>query len=242
MAKIAIKSFNHRAFVSVLTGLSFLLMAVTGLVLFFAPSCRIARDTSWSILGYLKEQWVAVHVWFSVTFIIASIFHMYLNWTALMCYFKSKIRNGFAFRAEWLAALAICGVLYAGTIFEIAPFSSLIAWKDTFKHEGSGGGGYGHGRQGHAEQNVIESAVGDRKVDVHPEEQPQAAHQEGGRSGMGQKTLKQFCTEEGIELSSAISRLKNEGFTVREVMTMREIADSKGVHPRELRTILQPGH
>jgi hypothetical protein len=59
---------------------------------------------------------------------------------------------------------------------------------------------------------------------------------------MEQKTLKQFWDEEGIELSLAISRLKNEGCTVRETMTTQEIANSKGEHPREFRNIIRPEH
>ncbi|MHC4567251.1 MAG: DUF4405 domain-containing protein, partial [Planctomycetota bacterium] len=62
MSNGAKESFNLRAFASVFAGLSFILMAITGLVLFFAPSCRIARDTSWAVWGHGKDQWVAVHV------------------------------------------------------------------------------------------------------------------------------------------------------------------------------------
>ncbi len=240
MTEKAGKSFNRRAFVSVLTGLSFVVMAVTGLVLFFAPSCRVARDTSWSVLGYDKDQWVAVHVWFSITFLVASLFHIYCNWTALVCYFKAKVRRGFAFRAEWVAALLLCGLVYAGTIFEAPPFSSLMAWKETFKREGAGSGGYGHGRQGRAQHSMIEADVNEPSlVGTHEGEQAHEPQRDGGRLGMGRETLKQFCTQEGIEVSWAMSRLKKEGYTVRETMTMREIASSKGVHPRELRTILQ---
>jgi hypothetical protein len=234
-------SFNRRAFISVLTGFSFILMSITGLVLFFAPSCRIARDTSWTILGFDKDQWVATHVWFSIAFVIASIFHIYLNWTPLINYFKAKLRKGFALRPEWITALGICGLLYAGTIYEIAPFSSLMTWKETFKREGAGSGGHGRGRQGRAQENLFESGVIDQQVGSQ-EEQTHTSHQGRGRLGMGQKTLKQFCNEESIELSQAISRLKSKGYTVRETMTMREIANSKGVHPRELRDILQPEH
>jgi hypothetical protein len=241
MAEKKVKSFNRRAFVTVLTSLSFILMTVTGLVLFFAPSCRIARDTSWIVLGFNKDQWVATHVWFSIAFVVASIFHLYFNWMALICYFKSKVRKGFALRAEWIAALVLCGFLYAGTIYEVPPFSSLMTWKETFKREGSGGGGYGRGRQGRGRENAIESGQTDLQQATQ-EEQTQTLHQERGRSGMGQKTLKQFCDEEGIELSHALSLFKKEGYTVRESMTMREIANSRGVHPRELRAILQPEH
>ena len=67
-------------------------------------------------------------------------------------------------------------------------------------------------------------------------------HRGRGGGGMGQKTLKQFCEEEGIELPWAIARLKYQGFPAQETMTMREIAGRKGAHPRELRDILQKGH
>jgi hypothetical protein len=243
MAQTAVKSFNYRAFVSVLVGLSFFLMTVTGAVLFFAPSCRIARDTSWSVLGYDKDQWIAVHVWTSLAFVLASVFHVYFNWRAMMNYFKSKITKHFAFRAEWIAALVLCAIVYAGTIYEVPPFSSLMVWKETFKHEGPGPGGHGRGRQGQAREHMIESTVDEQpQADIRGEEHTPGAGRDRGGFGMGQKTLSQFCDEEGIDLSSAMSRLRNEGFTVQETMTMRQIADSKGVHPRELRDILQPEH
>ncbi|MBN2314451.1 MAG: DUF4405 domain-containing protein [Sedimentisphaerales bacterium] len=237
------KSFNYRAFVSVFVGVSFLLMTVSGLVLFFAPSCRIARDTSWTVMGYDKDQWVALHVWFSIGFVVTSIFHIYFNWTALMTYFKSKITKSFTFRPEWIAVLVICGVVYAGTTLAVPPFSSLMAWQETFKHEGLGGGGHGRGRGREAREQMIVSDVNEQpQAAVHEEEHTPGAGRNRGGYGMGQKTLKQFCDEEGIELSSAISLLKKEGYTVRETMTMREIADSEGIHPRELRTLLQPEH
>jgi len=243
MTQITGKSFNRRAFVSVLVAFSFILMTITGLVLFIAPACRIARDTSWSVFGFDKDQWIATHVWFSTAFVIASAFHIYLNWKALINYFKSKIQKSFAFRAEWIVALVLCVFVLAGTIFEVPPFSSLMAWKETFKHEGSGPGGHGQGRGGQGRGIGIASGVKEpAQVGVHEEEHTQELHQGRGRSGMGQKTLKQFCEEEGIELSWALSRLRNEGFTARETMTMREIADSKWIHPRELRNVLQLEH
>ena len=56
--------------------------------------------------------------------------------------------------------------------------------------------------------------------------------------GMGQMTLSEFCQNEGVELTWAILRLRNEGLAAEGTMTIREIADGAGVHPRELRGIL----
>jgi len=280
--------FNYRAFVSVLAGFTFLVMAVTGLVMFFAPSCRIARDTSWTVWGHSKDQWTGVHVWFSLAFVIASAFHIYLNWACLTSYFKNKLRQGLALRTEWIVALVICGVIGLGTLYGVAPFSSLTAWKETFKHSevgaGAGGQGWRGGRasvqQGQSYFGSPAGSTGGPSSDPGCQEsqtgscetagkscsaesacdtsrQPQNLMQPsrqggsceegaaqapvaaGGSFGIGQKTLGQFCADEGIELSWAISRLQSKGLTVRQTMTMREIADGAGVHPRELRSLLQ---
>jgi hypothetical protein len=58
-------------------------------------------------------------------------------------------------------------------------------------------------------------------------------------AGIGQKSLSQFCAEQGIELSRAIAVLQGRGLKVTQAMTMRQIADAAGVHPRDLRTLLQ---
>jgi len=278
--------FSYRAFVSVLAGFTFAAMAVTGLVMFFAPSCRIARDTSWTVWGYSKEQWTAVHVWFSIAFVAASAFHVYMNWACLTSYFKNKLRQGLALRTEWIAPLVICGVIGLGTIYEVAPFSSLTAWKETFKRAegGSGAGGQGwrggraapqqgqsyfaspasstagsscgleceEGTTGSCEtatkscsaeaacdQNSQPRNLTQQQVGACAETQVQGPAASAAGYGIGQKTLGQFCAEQGVELSWAISRLQSKGFAVRQTMTIREIADSEGVHPRELRSLLQ---
>ena len=246
MAGDAKKSFNLRGFASVLAGLSFILMVVTGLVLFVAPSCRVAESTSWTVLSHDKDQWVAVHVWLSLAFVIASAVHIYLNWRVLMSYFKSKARKSWAFRTEWLAALAICAVLYAGSAAEVPPFSSLMTWKETFKHPEGGGSGRGAGlRKGQGTRQQLLNDAGHNQPDSAGEqqdntEQHQRPDHGPGRTGggMGRMTLRQFCSDEGIDLTWAIMRLRNEGFTAEDTMTMRQIADGAGVHPRELRDIL----
>ena len=54
---------------------------------------------------------------------------------------------------------------------------------------------------------------------------------------MWRMILKDFCDAEGIELRRAMVRLHDEGLAVRGTMTIRGIADTAGVHPRELRDI-----
>lgn len=267
------KTFSLRAFASVLAGISFVLMVITGLVLFIAPSCRVARDSSWIVWGHDKDQWIAIHVWLSIVFVVASFIHIYLNWAILINYFKTKLHKGLAFRYEWVSALVICALIYAGTSYGVAPFSSLMLWKESFKHnETSAGQGYRggrglsrgfaaqqiqgphgyavpneHGLQNEAcsscdESSTCEQGLTGQKAECTDscESQVSSSGHGAGPGGMGRKTLRQFCSDEGIEISWAITHLKAQGLTVRETMTMRQIADAAGIHPSALRTLLAP--
>ena len=86
-------------------------------------------------------------------------------------------------------------------------------------------------------QNLMQRS---RQEGTCAETQVQGSAASAAGFGMGQKTLRQFCDDEGIALFWALSHLRNKGFTAREAMTMRQIADGAGVHPRELRGILLP--
>ena len=65
---------------TVLAALSFIGMVFTGVILFVVPPGRIANWTGWTLIGLTKHQWIGLHDWFSVIFIAASVFHIYLNW------------------------------------------------------------------------------------------------------------------------------------------------------------------
>ena len=63
MEKTNVRSFSWRGFVSVTTGLTFLGLAVTGIVLFFTPPGRIANWGGWDWLALSKYQWAGLHIY-----------------------------------------------------------------------------------------------------------------------------------------------------------------------------------
>jgi hypothetical protein len=134
MANKTKRSFNWRGLVSVTTGLSFLAMSISGIVLFVTPFGRVAHWTGWRMLALTKEQWAAQHIWFSLVFMVTAAFHIYLNWRLLLNYFKDKARTAFALRWEWILSLIICGIVAVGTFASITPFDSLLAWNESIKH------------------------------------------------------------------------------------------------------------
>jgi len=303
-------NFNWRAFFSVLAGLSFIGMVFTGVILFVVPPGRIANWTGWTIIGLTKRQWIGLHDWLSIIFIVASVFHVYLNWKALVSYFKNKVSKAFALRIEWAFALVICCVVFLGTLGDISPFSSLLVWNENIKHSwdspqrrapiphaellsltelseqvrdlsletiltnlnsrgievkspdvvlgdlaeahnmtpshlydialgqagpGRGQGGHGEGGRGFGGPGGRTEQYSDtQKVDTGVEHQ-----QEGAIRGIGRMTLSSYCSQMSMDVNEAVKKLQDAGFKASPDMTIRGIADSAGVHPSQIRTLLE---
>ncbi|MFH1748477.1 MAG: DUF4405 domain-containing protein [Planctomycetota bacterium] len=269
-------TFSGRGFTSVAAALCFVALAVTGIVLFITPPGRIAHWTGWRLFGLTKDDWGALHIWFALLFLIASGFHIWLNWRPLLGYFKSRLTRRFALRREWTLALALCGVVAVGTLVELPPFSSLIALSETIKNSwerSSEQAPIPHaellslrelaGKAGADLETMLthlkakgivvespESIVRDL-ADEHGltpiqlyniaigERQPGSGGQSGGGGGMGRKTLKQFCADEGLDLTVALEQLRAAGLEADAEMTLRDIATRGGLHPSDLLDILR---
>ena len=51
----------------------------------------------------------------------------------LVSYFRNRLTRRVGFRREWIVALAIAGVVFAGTRAGVPPFSTLLAFSERFK-------------------------------------------------------------------------------------------------------------
>ncbi len=128
--------FRGRAFVSLLMLFSFVVMAVSGVALFAAPRGP-ARD--WLFLALGKHDWVAVHVVFSVLFMVLALVHVFLNRKPLISYLKRKMESVkpsltlVRFRWELLVALAVCLLIGLATLKEWPPTDSLLNLRAGFR-------------------------------------------------------------------------------------------------------------
>jgi len=134
MATQAKKHFSGRALASTLSGLTFLGMCVTGVILFIVPPGRVANWTGWTIFGLSKDQWQGLHIWLGIVFMVAVLMHLFYNWRPLLSYFKNTVSKTLALRWEWVLSLLICGVIAVGTVGGVKPFSSLLTWHESIKH------------------------------------------------------------------------------------------------------------
>ncbi len=127
------QAFRWRAMTSVLIAASFAILLFSGIMLFVSPPGRVANWTNWTILGLRKHEWIGLHIWFSLLFLLVAFFHIFFNWRPLLNYFKDRITRRVAFRWEWVVAVAICGGVYGGTRAGVPPFSSLLAFNERVK-------------------------------------------------------------------------------------------------------------
>lgn len=126
--------FSWRAFISFGLTFSFLAITITGIVLYFAPAGRIAHWINWKFWALDKDQWQAIHITFSLMFIVLSVFHLFsINWKSFLSYIKKKSQAGLNKRKEIIFSVLLTVVFFFGTLFAIPPFSSVLDFSEYLK-------------------------------------------------------------------------------------------------------------
>lgn len=128
------KKFSWKAFISFYIAFSFIVLGLSGIVLYVAPPGRIANWSVWTLGALSKAQWQAVHTLFSFVFLVAASFHLYFNWKVLVAYIKSKLHEGVRMKKELGTASAVATLLLVLTIAGVPPFSTVMAVGDDIKN------------------------------------------------------------------------------------------------------------
>lgn len=119
-------TIHTRGLTSFFTLFGFLIMSITGLVLYIVPEGRVAYWITWEFAGLTKTDWGNIHILSSILFIAAGGFHIYFNWKPLINYFKDKARRGVKLRRE-LAITSVLSVwIIVAAIWPFPPFSYLL--------------------------------------------------------------------------------------------------------------------
>jgi hypothetical protein len=146
-----------RKVISLTALLAFLGIIVTSIILYIVPAGRVAYWSDWHLWGMSKTQWANVHINLGVLFLIAMVLHVYLNWTPIVSYLKTKTRELRIFTRDFNAALVITIVVFLGTYWMVPPFSTVINIGEAFKEAGSDK--FGEPPYGHAELSSLQVFV-----------------------------------------------------------------------------------
>jgi len=121
------KKFNWQVFISINLFVSFIVMFVSGIVLFIKPEGSVARWIDWDFLFLSKSVWESVHTLFSFLFMLFAFIHIF-RFHLLNIRNYLKIKNGYWL--ESFLAFLIGIFLFTGSASDSIPFSSLYQWGD----------------------------------------------------------------------------------------------------------------
>lgn len=126
--------FSWKAFVTFYVTLSFLVLGVSGLVLYVAPPGRVANWSIWRLGALTKAQWQAMHTVMSFVFLAAAGLHLFFNWKVLTAYVRSRLHEGVRMKRELAAAVSAGVFLLALTVAGVPPFSTVMEVGDDIKN------------------------------------------------------------------------------------------------------------
>lgn len=145
------KGLQMRKIISLTTLFSFVLLFATSIVLYVAPHGRVAYWAHWQWANLTKTQWGALHTNLGLLFVVASVWHLVLNWNAIVGYIVRSRRVMCSSATGW--SLLITLVVSVGTLVNIPPFSTVMSVSEGFKDRASAV--YGEPPYGHAELSSL---------------------------------------------------------------------------------------
>lgn len=121
------QKFSWKSFVSFSLAWTFLIIFISGIVLYIAPPGRVSNWTNWTLLGFSKAAWQAIHTIFSYTFVVLSIFHLFsFNWRIFLHYLSTKAAQGVNRQKELVISVILMSVVFLGTYYNMQPFKAVI--------------------------------------------------------------------------------------------------------------------
>jgi len=127
-------NWNGRAFISLSSLASFILLLFTGIILYIEPHGRVAYWMKWEFLGLQKDQWGNIHILSGLLFIVAGGFHLYYNWKPLIKYLGGKIETAFRYKRELvISCLIFLWVVVSGT-WSLPPLIYVTDLGETIKN------------------------------------------------------------------------------------------------------------
>jgi hypothetical protein len=131
--EMATKALHSKGFASLLTTFSFIVMSLSGVLLFIVPQGRIAEWTEWHMLGLSKSQWGDIHITTSLMFLASGAYHIVLNWRTLLGYFTTRRDKSLMMQRELAIAAVVTVFCIAGAVYQVPPLSYVLTLNNTIK-------------------------------------------------------------------------------------------------------------
>jgi hypothetical protein len=127
------RNWGGRAFTSLCSLASFLLLLLTAIVLYIVPHGRVAYWTKWTLFGLERDQWGNIHIFAGALFLVAGGFHLYYNWKPLIRYLSDRIETGLRYKLELMISSLIFLWVIASGIWSLPPLAYVADLGETIK-------------------------------------------------------------------------------------------------------------
>jgi len=114
---------SARSLTAFLVTWAFIVLTVTGLVLYVVPQGRVAYWVHWSLLGMEKHQWAWVHMMFGGVLIVSGVLHLYFNWKPFMGYFAKRVKGHLQVKREIVIATVLTVLIFGLSVLNLPPAS-----------------------------------------------------------------------------------------------------------------------
>lgn len=150
--------------VSLTLAFSFLVMSLTGIMLFIVPKGKVAYWANWKMFGLTKTQYADIHIISMILFITITVWHIYYNWKPLTSYLKNSAKQITLFKKELLIAFVLNALFVAGALLEFQPFKTVLDFNEGVKTYWEKQ--YGSPPFGHAEESSFKAFSQQVGIDI----------------------------------------------------------------------------
>ena len=220
--------FKWKVFLCISLFFSFFIVLISGTILYLAPPGRIVNWSDWNIIGLTKREWKSLHIVFSYSFAVLSIFHLFsINWKAFCSYIVIKSKKGLNRKTEIVAGTALIILLFIGTRASVPPFSTVVNFGETLTHRWEN------------KEKVDASPVLQTETVQHKNVNPENEHNKTSKGkGYGRMTVEDVANDLHIDVSVLIERLESNNIEAKRTETLKTISTEAGTTPRDIYDIL----
>lgn len=139
------------------------LLLTTSAILYITPHGRVAYWAGWTLWGFSKDQWAALHMNLGLLFVIAGALHTYLNWRPITIYLKNRSRRLVLFTGEFAVTVVVTILALVLTSLALPPMQWVQDLNEALKDSASER--YGEPPYGHAELSTLQTLT--RRMDIN---------------------------------------------------------------------------
>lgn len=241
--KVRQGKFYFRNFISLFLVSSVLLVFISGLALYFAPSGRVVQTMSWELLWLNKTQWEAIHTVFGLLWIPILATHIVFNWRPILSYLKNRSTKTFAFKRELLVALLLTVFLALGSLYNWPPVKQVMDLSESmssfWENRGRSAGYFiPEETEVHPETTAAAPSTSQTGSVVNPPAEAATSTEVSTKRGFGKYTVKSWADENKVELQTALKRLADQGIVTSPDESLLALSGRSGKLPSELAAII----